>query len=82
QDQSDNIIRDYKILMDGWVTEFEVSKSNPGIIYAMQRSENGYFTYKSSDGGETWKKLNTLNYGKEIAIDPVDPDIVFAVPGG
>ncbi len=49
------------------------SKSNPNIIYVDK--------YKSVDDGESWKKLNFPGDGAvhNIAVDPNNPDIVFAV---
>ncbi len=82
QNSDNNIITEYKVLSNGWITNFAVSVTNPDVIYAMQHSKTGYFALNSGDGGENWKKLREPGYSKEMVIDPVNPMIAFMVPGG
>ncbi len=83
QESDIKIIRDYNILIDGWIREFEVSKSNPDIIFAVDGKVNvSSSVYKTSNGGETWDKVKGFSQFSMMAIDPVNPDVVFGVPGG
>lgn len=60
---------------------------NPDVVYVgtggAYGSDAGGAVYVTTDGGATWSKLNqgvNLDYGVEdLAIDPVDPDIIWAV---
>ena len=62
-----------------------VSPANPDVIYAVieaQRDEGG--TYKSTDRGETWKKVSDYvagspQYYNELVADPVDVDTVYSM---
>jgi photosystem II stability/assembly factor-like uncharacterized protein len=68
-----------------------VAKSNPNIIYAgmgeVEMRNNISFgdgVYKSSDGGKTWKHIGLeKSYAiGTIAVDPKNPDIVYAAALG
>ncbi|MFQ5705378.1 MAG: glycosyl hydrolase [Gemmatimonadales bacterium] len=76
------------------VTDIEFDPSNPDVIYAAayQRRRRiwsllgggpGSGIYKSTDGGESWRKItNGLPKGDMgkigLAVTPADPDIVYA----
>jgi photosystem II stability/assembly factor-like uncharacterized protein len=81
---------------DRWTgaTELVIDPRNPDVIYAAtwERHRNvavyigggpGSGIHKSSDGGETWTKLNAglpaTEMGKiGLAISPQDPDVLYA----
>ncbi len=67
---------------------------NPNIVYAgsgFESEPNSKGIFKSSDGGETWQRINNglainpdtgfPHYVKSIAVHPTNPDIVFAATG-
>ncbi|EAR00435.1 WD40/YVTN/BNR-like repeat-containing protein [Maribacter sp. HTCC2170] len=76
------------------VTDLIIDPRNPDVMYAAtwQRHRNvaaymgggpGTALYKSTDGGETWKKLETglpkEDMGKiGLAISPMQPDVLYA----
>jgi photosystem II stability/assembly factor-like uncharacterized protein len=67
-----------------------IHPENPDIIYIGTGSymhppdiESGMI-FKTSNGGQTWEKMNIGNKGKfisSIVIDQVDPDLVYATTG-
>jgi len=68
-----------------------VAASSPNVVYAIYADDPGYFygVYKSTNGGDSWSRTNDgemLNlyssfgwYFGQIAVDPSDPDRVFAM---
>ena len=76
----------------GSIGSVAVSESNPNIVYVasgegLQRPDlsTGDGVYKSTDAGKTWTHLAGLHDGQqigEIAIDPKDPNRVFAAVTG
>ena len=76
------------------VTDVEFDPSNPDVIYAAafqrQRRIWGYMAggpgsgiYKSTDGGDSWRKLEAGLPGGDLgkiglAVTPADPDLVYA----
>lgn len=80
------------------ISEIAIDPFDPNILYAAahqrQRKEWTYIgggpesgIYKSTDGGETWKEINTgLPKGEMgrigIAVSPVNPDYVYAIIEG
>ena len=79
--------------------DLAIDPQNPDIIYAamwersrsawnFKESGSGSGIYKSSDGGETWQKLNTKKSGFPtghgvgrigLAVSPSNPEIVYAL---
>lgn len=69
----------------------DISKSDPNILYAIYADNTGYFAgvYRTDNGGDTWFRTNDgdlsymyASYGwwfGRISIDPVDPDIAYAI---
>lgn len=69
----------------------DISESDPNILYAIYADNTGYFAgvYRSDNGGDTWFRTNDgdlsymyASYGwwfGRISIDPVDPDIAYAI---
>jgi photosystem II stability/assembly factor-like uncharacterized protein len=68
--------------------------SEPNIVYAGTGYEDNRLAkgiFKSSNGGQSWGPINTglaINpdtrqpyYVKAMAVDPTNPDIVFAATG-
>ena len=65
----------------------DISRSNPQVMYAMVEAEateeddspNGL--YRSTDGGESWEKMNGNNvrpfYYSQVRVDPKDPERVY-----
>jgi photosystem II stability/assembly factor-like uncharacterized protein len=72
----------------GSIGDIAVAPSDPNIIYVasgegLRRPDLsiGNGIYKSTDAGKTWKYLNALKDGQaipQLAIDPKDPNRVFA----
>ena len=76
------------------MTDIIIDPRNPDILYcaSWQRHNNvasyigggpGTSIYKSTDGGEKWKKINkglpSSNISKiGLAISPMNPDILYA----
>lgn len=76
------------------ITDMEFDPSNPNVIYAAayQRRRKTWALlaggpksgiYKSTDGGDTWKEVNTglpsSDMGKiGLAVTPADPNLVYA----
>ncbi|MCW5946271.1 MAG: hypothetical protein KIT74_04500 [Fimbriimonadales bacterium] len=68
-------------------TGIDYHRSDPNIVYLitgaarLQRDKNG--VWKSTDGGETWTKVNDIAprpmYYSQIRVDPNNPDIVFVL---
>lgn len=67
-----------------------IYKSNPNIIMALVEAERtndlskpGSGVYRSEDGGETWKYVNTYNnrpfYYSQIRINPLDDQRVYVL---
>jgi photosystem II stability/assembly factor-like uncharacterized protein len=77
------------------ISDIVIDPSNPDILYAAahqrRRHEWTYIgggpesaVYKSTDGGKTWKEINTgLPKGEMgrigLAVSPADPDYVYAI---
>lgn len=68
-----------------------VAPSDPNVIWAgtgeafiRSNISIGAGIYKSTDGGKNWKLMGLENTGRigRIAIDPADPDVVFAAAMG
>lgn len=82
-----------KLLTDGFLRGVAISPANPQIIYAASSkpinaggySEASNGVLKTSDGGQTWIKVNeglSWPFASTIEIDPVSPDFVMiASPG-
>ncbi|NPD45175.1 glycosyl hydrolase [Lentimicrobium sp. S6] len=84
------------LIIDEWtgVTDLQIDPRNPDILYAAswQRHRNvaaymaggpGTALYKSTDGGENWRKLENGIPEKDkgkigLAISPINPDILYA----
>jgi photosystem II stability/assembly factor-like uncharacterized protein len=69
----------------------DISQSDPNVLYTIYADNIGYFTgvYRSNNGGDSWFRTNDgdldgmySSYGwwfGRISIDPVDPDIAYAI---
>lgn len=69
----------------------DISQSDPNVLYAIYADNIGYFAgvYRSDNGGDTWFRTNDGDLGSmyssygwwfgRISIDPVDPDIAYAI---
>ncbi|MFN8062366.1 MAG: hypothetical protein U0Q12_24655 [Vicinamibacterales bacterium] len=60
----------------------DVSRSNPQVVYATIEHKSGG-TFRSDDGGASWKKVNELNprpmYYSQIRVDPVNDQRVYVL---
>jgi photosystem II stability/assembly factor-like uncharacterized protein len=93
--RSDNAGRTWRPIFDGQpiasIGAIAVAPSNPSILYvgsgeADMRSDISYGNgmYKSTDGGETWRRIgleDTRQIGK-VVVDPKDPNRVFVAALG
>jgi photosystem II stability/assembly factor-like uncharacterized protein len=69
----------------------DISQTDPNVLYAIYADNIGYFAgvYRSDNGGDSWFRTNDgdldgmySSYGwwfGRISIDPVDPDIAYAI---
>jgi photosystem II stability/assembly factor-like uncharacterized protein len=69
----------------------DISASDPDVLYAIYADNIGYFegVYRSENGGDSWFRTNDgdlagmySSYGwwfGRISIDPVDPDVAYAI---
>lgn len=68
----------------GGITSVVMTPDNPGTVYAGSMGRNGGQVYKSTDGGDSWTKLNehftmcTVWGQSQLAIHPQDPSTVYA----
>jgi photosystem II stability/assembly factor-like uncharacterized protein len=60
------------------LTELTVDPTNANTIYA---GLNVLSTFKSTDGGQTWARMNGIP-GSKIYIDPADANKLYAFSGG
>jgi len=90
--KTDDFGRTWRPIFDGQPTQsigdIAVAPSNPSILYVVSGEglrrpdlSVGNGVYRSSDAGRTWTHLDALRDGQQIprvAIDPGDPDRVYA----
>ena len=69
----------------------DISASDPDVLYAIYADNTGYFAgvYKTVNSGDSWFRTNDGDLGDmyasygwwfgRISIDPVDPDIAYAI---
>lgn len=73
---------------DVHVSKIVVDKNNPSIIYAttqgatnfQEKTGNGYGVFKSTDYGQSWKRINTGLETVEtntLALDANNPDVLY-----
>ncbi len=58
------------------VYDIKVDPSNPGRVYVACYGR-GRGLYRSPDGGESWERLWASDTARGVAIDPVNPDILY-----
>jgi len=51
-----------------------IDKNNPSKVYV----GTGWGVYRSSNGGQTWQKNQGNAYGYDLAIDPLNSNIIYA----
>ncbi len=61
-------------LISGEVADFNVSKTDPNVIY-LGVQENSHSIYKSIDGGKNWNRIHYFDHTKSMDIHPSNPDI-------
>lgn len=66
------------IVVKGLTNFFDVSKSNPDIVYALTGGE----LKKSVDAGKSWTEIKSISKIVTVKVDPNNPDIVYAAQGG
>jgi photosystem II stability/assembly factor-like uncharacterized protein len=84
----------YKSIFDKYcqsIGALAINQKNPSILYVGTGESNmrnsvsiGNGLYKSTDGGDNWKKigLDSTEHISKIVINPENPDIIYvAVPG-
>ncbi len=71
-----------KKIFSGQVLSFAVSKSNPDVIFVCRLDGKDKSLYKSIDGGESWKKIESIDRFRKIEIDDLNPNIVYVAPDG
>jgi hypothetical protein len=72
---------EFKTLIEGYIYTFEISISNSDIIY-LSAINDEYKLHKSTDGGQSWKIVDTTLSITRMAISDKNPDVVFASAGG
>jgi xyloglucan-specific exo-beta-1,4-glucanase len=62
------------------VSDIAVAYSDPSVLFATTYADG---VYKSVDGGASWSEVDALGSGTwvALAIDPTDPDTVYASSG-
>ena len=66
------------------ITSVVIDPNNPNTVYAGSTGENGGAIYKSTDGGNSWSKLNehftmcTVWGQPQLIVDPNNPSIAYA----
>ena len=92
--KSTNAGASYKSLFDKYcqsIGAIAINQKNPAIVYVGTGESNmrnsvsiGNGMYKTTDGGDNWKKigLDSSEHISKILINPENPDIIYtAVPG-
>ncbi len=63
----------------GWISAMAFNPQNKSEMYASEQYGN---IYKSSNSGQTWQRIATLNYSiYSIAVDPSNQNIIYALNG-
>ena len=77
-----------KVYSRGYITDIEVSKSNPAVVYAAFRSAYNKKTgriMRSTDNGKTWSVLRSDFPANmpilKVLCDPADENIVYCLTG-
>jgi len=68
----------YQTILKGNISYFDISASNPAVMYA-GNSASG--VYKTTDAGDSWNKV----YAKKfiaLAVDKTSSDAAYAIEGG
>jgi len=92
--KSTNAGASYKSLFDKYcqsIGALAINQKNPAIVYVGTGESNmrnsvsiGNGLYKTSDGGDNWKKigLDSTEHISKIIVHPTNPDVIYvAVPG-
>ncbi len=63
-------------MQSGDIANIVVSPSNPNIMY-LGVEVNAHSMYKSEDNGRSWKRIDSGDHTKDVAVHPTDPNIAF-----
>jgi PKD repeat protein/photosystem II stability/assembly factor-like uncharacterized protein len=84
-----NVLHEFGTDVNMRAMSFEISRSNPNVMYLFQRDENSWdpgLLWKTTDAGETWENLNfPPGYARRglLALDAEDENRVWlAFPDG
>jgi len=76
--ESDTPVDGAKIILKGTMRYFDVSKSDPDVIYALSSGK----LMKSTNAGEKWTEITSISKIVTVEIDRDNPNTVYAAQGG
>lgn len=76
--ESDTPVDGAKIILKGIMRYFDVSKSDPDVIYALSSGK----LMKSINAGEKWTEITSISKIVTVEIDRDNPNTVYAAQGG
>lgn len=84
--KTENIVinkSDIHTILEGNVTNFDLSKTDPEIIYAIPSTNviQGEL-FISADAGKTWASAGAESLMESVVIDEKNPRTAYTTPGG
>lgn len=68
-----------------YASDIQIAPSDPSVLYASTAGTFQPTMFKSSDAGQSWQAVASglpTSYGTGVAIDPANPDLVYAAFSG
>ena len=63
-------------MRSGEIANIAISPTDPKVMY-LAIEVNALSMYKSIDGGRSWTLVHSGDHAKDVAVHPLDPEIVF-----